>query len=493
MAEPNALVVRDLRVTVGPHGLVDGVNLELRRGTITTLVGPSGAGKSTIAGAVAGALPPTHRVTGLVATQDTIGYLPQDAAETLNPARRIGTALAELAVLHADAPRRGRRGWKRQQVADLLRQAAFPPESAYHRRYPFEFSGGQRVRLALAAVLATRPGILVLDEPTAGLDPLSRDELIGLLDGLRRAGRTILLVTHDPTIAADLSDQVLGVRDGRVTSHSHVETFVPVGDPAVPGPIILQATDIRIRRSQTDLLHGATFSVGAGELVGVVGASGAGKTTLGRAVAGLERLAAGAVHINSEPCPPLRSRNRGQLAAVQYVWQETRASFDRTRPVLDQVALTAMRLRGLARQDARAEAMQLLQTFALTAEQAGRHPDDLSGGQLRRAALARALLARPTVLICDEPTTGLDPTAAGALLEHLDDYRRSRRAAVLVCSHDLRALLPRIDRVLALDHGVLTDDLTATDLAGGAGSPQLRRLLSAEGLGASAITSGFSG
>ncbi|MDV3125810.1 ATP-binding cassette domain-containing protein [Mycobacterium sp. 21AC1] len=488
MAEPK-LIIRDLRVTVGPHCLVDGVNIELPGGTITTLVGPSGAGKSTIAGAVAGALPPTHRVDGIVAAQDSIGYLPQDAAETLNPARRIGTALGELAALHVAAPRRGRRRWKRRQVADLLRQAAFPPEPAYHRRYPFEFSGGQRVRLALAAVLATRPGILVLDEPTAGLDLLSRDTLIGLLDELRRAGRTILLVTHDPTVAAELSDQVLGIRDGRVMPHVPAEAVAPLRVPDDRGPTVLQATGLRVRRGQADLVGGATFSVGAGELVGVIGESGAGKTTLGRAVAGLDRLAAGTVSIDGEPCRPLRSRSRSKLAAVQYIWQEARASFDRTRPVIDQVALTAVRLRGLARHDARDEALQLLQTLALTAGQAGRLPDDLSGGQLRRAAVARALMARPAVLICDEPTTGLDPTSAEAVLGHLDDYRRSRRAAVLVCSHDLRALLPRVDRLLVLDHGVLVDDISCSDLALGGGSPQLRRLLGAEGLGAPAVIS----
>ncbi|MDZ7885553.1 MAG: ATP-binding cassette domain-containing protein [Mycobacterium sp.] len=135
--------VRDLGVDIGGFDVVAGITLELCAGTITTLVGPSGAGKSTIAAAVAGALPATHRLRGSVTRRVPVGYLPQDAALTLNPARRIGTALGELLALHGDPPRRGRRRWIRLRVRELLAQSAFPVESDEHRRYPDQFSGGR--------------------------------------------------------------------------------------------------------------------------------------------------------------------------------------------------------------------------------------------------------------------------------------------------------------------------------------------------------------
>lgn len=474
MADADGLIVRDLRVTAGPHCLVDGIDLDVPAGTITTLVGPSGAGKSTVAAAVAGTLPATHRVDGTVQRPGPVGYLPQDAAATLNPARRIDTALAELAMIHGEPPSvfAGRRQWKRRQVAELLRQAAFPVDAPHHRRYPFEFSGGQRVRLALAAVLATKPRVLVLDEPTAGLDPVSRNELCDVLNELRSAGRTILLVTHDDTVAGAVSDQVIGVFDGKLTGEIVSPSPEPEPMPTSRGDRILEVSGVRVRRNRTDLLCSTTFRVHAGELAAVIGTSGAGKTTLARAIAGLERLSGGSVIVDGESCPPLRSRTRRQLAAVQYVWQETRESFDHTRPVLDQVALTAIRLRGLGRHDARTEAVAELGVLGLTAEQSARSPDDLSGGQLRRAALARALLAHPTVLLCDEPTTGLDPQTAELILARLDHYRRTHRAAILMCSHDLRLVRRHADRILALDHGALTDER----------SPAVRRLFAAEGI-----------
>ena len=475
--------VNDLGVDIGGLGLVGGVNLELCAGTITTLVGPSGAGKSTVAAAIAGTLPATHRVRGSVTRYVPVGYLPQDAALTLNPARRIGTALGELLALHGDPPRRGRREWIRLRVHELLEQSAFPMESDEHRRYPHQFSGGQRMRLALAQVLATGPQALVLDEPTAGLDPVARGEMIAVLDGLRRRGRSILLVTHDEAVAAELSDRVLAVCDGRLSVPPRpVKPFTSLHHRPITGNTVLEVAGAAVRRGPATILRDTTFHVSTGEFLAVVGASGAGKTTLARAVAGLERLSAGRVIVDGESYPSLAGRNKRQLARVQYVWQETRESFDRTRPVLGQVARTAVRLRGSSRADAHDEAIELLESFGLTRDQVQRAPDDLSGGQLRRIALARALLARPAVLLCDEPTTGVDPSTAESILDHLDEYRRTHRAAVLVCGHDLRSLLPRVDRVIALDHGAVSDDVVVVDDDLGNASAAFQRLLTAEGL-----------
>ena len=475
--------VNDLGVDIGGLGLVGSVNLELCAGTITTLVGPSGAGKSTIAAAIADTLPATHRVRGSVIRYVPVGYLPQDAALTLNPARRIGTALGELLALHGDPPRRGRREWIRLRVHELLEQSAFPLESDEHRRYPHQFSGGQRMRLALAQVLATGPQALVLDEPTAGLDPVARGEMIAVLDGLRRRGRSILLVTHDEAVAAELSDRVLAVCNGRLSTPPRpVKPFTSLRHRPITGNTVLEVVGAAVRIGPATILRDTTFHVSTGEFLAVVGASGAGKTTLARAVAGLERLSAGRVIVDGESYPSLAGRNKRQLARAQYVWQETRESFDRTRPVLGQVVRTAVRLRGSSRADAHDEAIELLESFGLTRDQVQRAPDDLSGGQLRRIALARALLARPAVLLCDEPTTGVDPSTAESILDHLDEYRRTHRAAVLVCGHDLRSLLPRVDRVIALDHGAVSDDVVVSDDDLGNVSAAFQRLLTAEGL-----------
>lgn len=509
MSEP-LLRVRDLRITAGKTVLVDGVDLDIRAGEIVTLFGPSGAGKTSLATALADSTAAGLTVSGRIDRRDglRVGYLPQDAAATLNPARRIGTALTELDRLRArrhGLPRPGRAD-RRDRLAAILAAAAFTVDpdglDALLRKYPFEFSGGERARLALAQVLTFDPGILVVDEPTVGLDPIARATLLSGLDGLRRAGTAIVLVTHDARAAETLSDRVLFVRNGRVsavgdlprdpaptersgppsaidsepprtarttaggrgsgrsTRHGSRVDAVTRSDPgpstAPTGPV-LRLREVSVSHRNSPTLTAIDLDLRHGELLGVIGRSGAGKSTIGRCIAGLVPPDRGEIRLGDQPLPPLRRRARAQIAAVQYVWQESAASFDPRRPVLDQVAATAVRLRGLRRADARDEALELLRALDLDAAQAHRHPAGLSGGQLQRAALARALTAHPRVLVCDEITTALDLALAQTILDHLDDYRQRTGAAILLITHDLPGLFARADRIAVVDGGRVTE------------------------------------
>ncbi|WP_278262419.1 ATP-binding cassette domain-containing protein [Nocardia sp. AG03] len=473
MSEP-LLRVRALRIGAGKTVLVDEVDLEIRAGEIVTLFGPSGAGKTTLATALAGSTAAGLTVSGRIDRRDgvRVGYLPQDAAATLNPARRIGTALAELDRLRArrsGLPRPGRRD-RRRHLATILTAAAFTVDpadlDALLRRYPFEFSGGERARLALAQVLTFDPDVLVVDEPTVGLDPIARATLLSGLAGLRQTGTAIVLVTHDAQAAEAISDRVLFVRDGRVSSTGDLpRTAAPTVRPSRPATApVLRVRELSVSHRDSPTIRALDLDLRHGELLGMIGMSGAGKSTIGRCVAGLAQPDHGEIRLGDDPLPPLRRRSRAQIAAVQYVWQESAASFDPRRPVLDQVAATALRLRGLRRADARDEALELLRALDLDAEQARRHPAGLSGGQLQRAALARALGAHPRVLVCDEITTALDQPLAQRILDHLDDYRQRTGAAILLISHDLSALFARADRIAVLDDGQLTEIGTPADV-----------------------------
>lgn len=172
--------------------------------------------------------------------------------------------------------------------------------------------------------------------------------------------------------------------------------------------------------------------------LGVAGRSGSGKTTLARCLAGLHRDHDGEILLDGAALPrSLRHRDREQLAAVQYVFQDARAAFDEHRPVLDQVARTAVRLRGAAKEAARAEALAALVRLGLTDDQAHRRPGALSGGELQRAALARALLARPRILVCDEITSGLDTVTRRSILDLLAGLPADRDDLSLVLiTHD---------------------------------------------------------
>lgn len=469
MAEP-LVTVRGLTATAGEAVLVRDIGFAVPAGRIVTLFGPSGAGKTTVAAAVAGVVPPGVAVAGEIryGAGVRVGYLPQHAAATLNPARRIGAALGELVALHHPEARDRRA--RRAAIAAVLATAAFelgPGElDTLVRRFPFEFSGGERARLALAQVLAARPRLLVVDEPTVGLDTVARRALVRSLERLRAEGSSVLLVTHDPFVAR-VGDETVYVDAAQPERAGEGSPGPEVPGRPVPGPAVLRLAAVSVVRGRVPVLREVELAVRSGELLGVVGVSGAGKSTLARCVAGLVPARCGAVLVDGERMPALRRRDRRQIAAVQYVWQESAGSFDPRRVVLDQVADTGIRLRGLSRAAARTAAEGLLAELGLTGEQVRRHPAGLSGGQLQRAALARALLAEPRVLLCDEITTALDAPTAARILDHVDAYRRRTGAAVLVIGHDLRTQLARADRVAVVDRGRLTaigtpDDVRAT-------------------------------
>ncbi|SDT27100.1 ABC transporter ATP-binding protein [Microlunatus soli] len=479
-----------LGVSVGERWLLRDVDLVLQPGRAVVVFGPSGAGKSTLAKAVAGVEMPGRRVVGRLQQRDgqpvRVGYLPQDAAQTLNPARRIGPALTELVALRPGRTRRrSRRTERRLRRADVkavLARAAFEAADGLLDRFPHEFSGGQRTRLALAQVLAVDPDLLVLDEPTAGLDAVSRAELINVLCGLRDAGQSILVVSHDRYVVQRLADHTLSVRDGRV---SRTESIAVVGadrDDRVLAPCRasrdrLQVSDLSVRFGGSTVLSDLTMSIAEGEQLALVGRSGAGKSTLGRVLAGLTRPTSGVVAWDGTPLRPLSRRSRRRIAQIQYVWQEADASFDPRRTILDQVAATAVRLRRLPVVEARSEAAAVLTELALSPAEIRRRPGQLSGGQLRRAALARALLARPDLLICDEIGTGLDPALAEVIYRTVDRYRRDSGASVLAIGHDLSDQLRHADRIALMDGGRIVEVRTVEDQ--GPGSPPMRELLTA--------------
>lgn len=484
--EPIVAVDR-LSVRIGETALVDEIGLELRAGEVLTLFGPSGAGKTTIASAIAGCPAAGTRLTGSIRVTGKLGYLPQTGANTLNPARRIGNALTELLELHNTTPsgRAARKAWRANELERLLELVAFDQfDEAPHRtlrRYPFEFSGGQRTRLALAQVLATNPDVLVLDEPTEGLDAIARAKLVERLAKLRTSGTAIILVTHDHQLAEELSDRLLAVHEGRLLPEPP-SLPEPPDPPAHTEPAHTEpALELR-ELSFPPALHDIELELRHEETLGLVGVSGAGKTTIAGCAAGLVTPREGAVLLDGEPLPRLRKRDKHQLAQLQYVWQESASTFQPRRSVLEQVATTAVRLRGLSPERAREEAGELLEDLWLPAEAPHRFPAGLSGGQLRRAALARALLARPRVLICDEITNGLDEQLVQHILERIEHYRRETGASVITISHNLRAQLATADRIAVVDAGRITEIGTPDRLVRAPGTTALRRLLTADKL-----------
>ncbi|MEV4947106.1 ATP-binding cassette domain-containing protein [Streptomyces sp. NPDC053755] len=466
--------VRDLRVAVGGRTIVDGVSLAARAGRITAVIGPSGSGKTTTGLALLGEYPPGAAVEGDVRSPaGPVGYVPQHPASVLNPARRVGALLSDIAAL-----RRGGRRARGARVEEALRLAQLPDPAGVLRRFPHQLSGGQQQRVVLAQALLLGARVIVADEPTTGQDAVTKQGVVAQLAAVAAQGIAVVLLSHDLDVVRELADEVVVMRAGRVVDRGTASSVLAALAPDRPratrvprprGPVRLETRSLTARHHTA---HGAAvvlsdigISVAAGECLALVGRSGSGKTTLGRCLAGLHRTYEGSVLLDAAPLPrSLRSRSRTELAAVQYVFQDAKAAFDEHRPVLDQVARSAVRLRGAAPGDARRGALGTLAGLGLGEALAGRRPGQLSGGELQRAALARALLAEPRVLVCDEITSGLDPATRTTLLDALARLRERVDLGLVFITHDLAAAATLADRIAVLDSGRVVETGPAREL-----------------------------
>lgn len=452
------VAVDGLTITAGAEPVLTAAALHLPRGSITALTGPSGAGKSTLLRAVLGDVAPgLARTAGTVSVlgQDTLAmtpkqlqafrrehlaYVGQDPGAALNPVMRVRGLLSEVA-----------RDVSAARLEEVLADLRLP--ASYLGRRAGQLSGGEQRRAALARALVRDTDVLLLDEPLAGLDAPLRRHVTAVLRRLATDREVAVVISgHDNGVLTELADQVVSV--GVLPAPRPV----PVREPAradADAAVLVRAEALGTRTGP--VLHDVDFTIGEGAATAVIGASGAGKTTLARVLTGLQPHT-GRLDLAGELLHRLaRRRGRAQRRRIQLIPQDPLSTLNPRHTVGTTIA-RPLALHGRAPAAERPGLVEnLLAEVGLPADLAGRHPHELSGGQRQRVAIARALAAGPDLLICDEITSALDAENAANIMDLLDRLRAAHGLALLVISHDLALVARHCDHVLVIHDGNLVE------------------------------------
>ena len=527
-----ALAVDALRVESAAGVVVlDGVSLRVAPGECLAIVGESGAGKSVLARSLLGLTQESLewrvsakrlRVAGTELTRATprawrrvrgtgVALVLQDALQSLDPLRTVEAEVGETLAI------RGVRGAQlRRRVVQALDAAGLPGASSRLTQRPQQLSGGMRQRALIASALIGEPELLIADEPTTALDPATSLRVQRQLRDIARSGTAIILISHDLASVSRVADRIAVLDRGRIvevgttgrvlerpehpTTRALIRAIPSGPKPAAAALPSARLTDAQHSPATRDRapgaakpllrLHGATRSFTApgggeagmfgvdlvlrrGETLGVVGESGAGKTTLGRVLIGAEPLQHGSREVGAAGC------------RIRLVPQDPLASFD-PRWRVDRILRASIRSErpGDAANGPRAgeTPTQLLALVGLDPEVLGRHPAQLSGGQRQRVAIARALAADPDVLVCDEAVSALDVTTQQGVLELLRELQQRRGIAIVFISHDLAVVRAVSDRLLVMRGGRIVEQGDTEWVIAHTREPFTRELIAASAL-----------
>ncbi|MGW3949521.1 dipeptide ABC transporter ATP-binding protein [Streptomyces sp. NPDC004752] len=511
---------RDFSVRYGSApASVRGIDLTVRSGEIVGLIGESGSGKTSVAMACLGLLPKQARVsaerfevcgTDLADADDKaltrlrggeVAMVFQDAMGALDPSMRVGRQIGEVVGRH-----RNLKGEERQQaVLELLRRVRVPEPERRARQYPHQLSGGLRQRVAMALALAGEPRLLLADEPTTALDVTVQAEILRLLRTIRdEFGVAILLISHDIGVIAQTADRVAVMRDGEIVETGTAEEVLvspdseytkmllgsvptvgrrirpeptdpphgkadPVHGRADPDSSVLFAVDglSRSFRSGGHAVHAlrdVSLRVGRGEVLGVVGESGSGKSTLAKMLVRLDRPTSGRLEMDGADYGKLRGKRlRAFRRAVQMVFQHPAGSLNPKLRVASSVR-EPLAAGGVSGDTARQRIDEVLAEVGLPPEAANRLPHEFSGGQKQRIAIARAIAARPEVVVLDEPTSALDVSVQAQVLDLLLRIQRAEALTYVFISHDLAVVQAVSDRVVVMFAGRVVEVAEAQTL-----------------------------
>ncbi len=470
--------------------IVDDVSFQLQKGHVLGLIGESGAGKSTIGLSSMAYGRGGCEITGgqvLLNGEDIldfsrqqvrqirgvrVAYVAQSAAAAFNPAHRLGDQVIESALEHRLMSRSEATTFANSLFASL----GLPDPENFGRRYPHQVSGGQLQRAMTAMALCSKPDLIVFDEPTTALDVTTQiDVLAAIRHAIHETHTAALYITHDLAVVAQISDEIMVLRNGKTVEYGTTEQIInnPQQDytrslvasrsdqkPEQPVPDSTPLLEVSHIDASYDghnrILSDVSLRLHAGQTLAIVGESGSGKSTMARVITGLLPPREGEVRFNGEPLPAaLKQRNKDQLRRLQMIYQMADVAMNPRHTILQIIGRPLEFYFGLKGQAKRRRVIELLEQIELGEKYIDRYPAELSGGQKQRICIARALAAKPDLIICDEVTSALDPLVAEEILKLLMRLQQQHQVAYLFITHDIATVRAISDSIAVMYQGEL--------------------------------------
>ncbi|MEM9709023.1 MAG: dipeptide ABC transporter ATP-binding protein [Pseudomonadota bacterium] len=513
--------LEELSLTIGAEKILRNVNLEIAPGKVTGLVGESGSGKSMTALAIMRLAPHIAAVSGHIWMDDQdllaasevemcalrgnrIGMIFQEPMTALNPVKPIGEQVAETLLVHGKASRSEAMDIARQRLA----RVGLPDEKFPLSRYPHELSGGQRQRVCIAMAVALNLELLIADEPTTALDVTTQAQILALLKELvTEEGLSLLLITHDLAVVADMADHVAVMQQGEIVEQGLTEplfrnmehaytkklfvasSYHPERRTAPEATPLLEVEgvvrDYRTARQgilgrpgQFRAVDGVSFELRRGESLGLVGESGCGKSTLTRAILGLEKLQGGSIRLEGHEILSGRGLGADIRRKMQVVFQDPYGSFN-PRWKVGRLVAEPFHLADEKPADLEDKVVRALEDVGIAQDATDRFIHEFSGGQRQRIAIARALITNPDLIILDEAVSALDVSVRAQILSLLVGLQAEHGLSYLFISHDLSVVRSITDRVLVMRSGKIVEEGAAETVFTAPGHDYTKSLIAA--------------
>ncbi|MCP1102159.1 peptide/nickel transport system ATP-binding protein [Aequitasia blattaphilus] len=427
------------------------ISFSVEEGEVVGVVGQSGAGKSSLMKCLLNLLPQGTKVSHerwQVLHRSEMGIIFQNPSNYLNPVLKIGYQIEESIRIHRKITKKE----ARTETEKLLDLVGIREPQICRKQYPFQLSGGMQQRVAIAMAIAAKPKLLIADEPTTALDPRIQSQVLSLLKRIsQELGMAILLVTHDLGVAAALCSRLIVMEKGTILEqgsprelikstkklkhslHKEKDQFVQIDH-------ISYCYKKRWGEGGTTPLHAVrdvSLEICKGETLGIVGESGSGKTTLSRMVAGIINPTKGSIQY--------RDSSKG---STQMVFQHPQSSMNPYLTV-EKIIAEPLQIQRIDKEEIRKRVREMLELVSLSEEDMEKYPNQFSGGQQQRIAIARALISNPKLIICDEAVSSLDVPTQRQIIQLLKEIQEKRQVAYLFISHNI-PLVSQISHKMAV-------------------------------------------